>query len=199
MQLQLGLVNIKLIQEVDTRWNSTYLMLQRLVELREPVGAALAGLHQDVPMITSEEFGVIEGCLSLLSPFYYATVELSAEENVSASKVVPLLKMLEQSFQEEMAKPKPAVAMEIGDSLIRQLRDKLYNLQSMSIISLATLLDPRFKVLGFQSHTKAQESIRRLTAECASLIRAQQTREEIPQPSTSQDVPGGNKCFTFSH
>lgn len=142
VQLHLGMAKKKLMQEVETRWNSTYLMLQRLVELREPVGAALAGLQHDTPMITSDEFNIVGGCLSLPSSFYDATVELSAEENVSASKVIPLMKMLEQNLQEEIAKPTPAVALEMGDQLIRQLREKLYTLQSMSIMSLATLLDP---------------------------------------------------------
>ncbi|KAK0139038.1 Zinc finger BED domain-containing protein 1 [Merluccius polli] len=195
VQLHLGMAKLKLMQEVETRWNSTYLMLQRLVELREPVGAALAGLQHDMPMITSDEFSIVGGCLSLLSPFYDATVELSAEENVSASKVVPLMKMLEQNLQEEIAKPAPAVALEMGEQLIRQLREKLYTLQSMSIMSLATLLDPRFKVIGFFSQTKATEAIKRLTSECATIVRAQQSREEIPQASTSHDVTGGSKLW----
>ena len=46
---------LKLIQEVDTRWNSTYHMLQRVYDLREPVGAALAGLHTDVAPLSSEQ------------------------------------------------------------------------------------------------------------------------------------------------
>ncbi|XP_026195984.1 uncharacterized protein LOC113148494 [Anabas testudineus] len=186
---------MKVMQEVETRWNSTYLMLQHLVELREPVGAVLAGLQHDIPMITSEEFNIVGGCLSLPSPFYDATVELSAEENVSASKVVPLMTMLEQNLQGEMAKPAHAVALEMGDQLIRQLQEKLYTLQSMSIMSLATLLDPRFKIIGFFSQTKATEAIKPLTSECATIIRAQQSREEIPQASTSYDVTGGSKLW----
>lgn len=47
MQVHMDLPVLKLIQEVDTRWNSTYLMLQRMYTLREPVGAALAGLRTD--------------------------------------------------------------------------------------------------------------------------------------------------------
>ncbi|XP_075884511.1 zinc finger BED domain-containing protein 6-like [Nelusetta ayraudi] len=195
VQLHLGMANRKLMQEVDTRWKSTFLMLQRLVEQREPVGAALAGLQQDIPMMTSEEFNIVGGCLSLLSPFYDATVELSAEENVSASKVVPLMKMLEWNLPEEMAKPAPAVALEVGDQLIRQLRERLHTLRSMSIMSLATLPDPQFKVIGFFSPTKATEAIKRLTSECATIIRAQQSREGIPQASTSQDVTGGSKLW----
>ena len=195
VQLHLGMANMKLMQEVETRWNSTYLMLQRLMEQREPVGAALAGLQHDVPFLTAEEFNIVGACLSLLSPFFDATVELSAEENVSASKVVPLVKMLEHTLQEEMTKPAPAAALEMGNQLIRQLREKLYTLQSMSIMSLATLLDPRFKVIGFFSQTKANEAIKRLTSECAAIIRSTQSREEIPQASTSHDVTGGNLLF----
>lgn len=166
-----------------------------MVEVREPVGAALAGLQHDVPFLTSDENTVIGGCITLLSPFYDATVELSAEENVSVSKVIPLMKMLQHALQEEMTKPAPAVASEMGDWLIRQLREKLHTWQSMSIISLATLLDPRFKVVGYFSPTKVSEAIKQLTSECAAMIRTKQSREEIPQASTSQDFTGGSKLW----
>ena len=36
--------------------NSTFQMLQRLVDQREPVGAALSGLDSDIPVLTSEEY-----------------------------------------------------------------------------------------------------------------------------------------------
>ncbi|XP_032401567.1 zinc finger BED domain-containing protein 4-like [Xiphophorus hellerii] len=193
VQLQLGMQATKLMQEVETRWNSTYLMLQRLVELREPVGAALAGLHTDIPFFTD----IVVACLSLFSPFYHATTELSAEEHVSASKVIPLLKMLEKALQEEDTKSAPTVAVEIGEQLIRQLREKLHMLQSMSILSLATLLDPRFKLIAFFSNTKAAEAVKRLTSECATVIRrnTEENAHEIPQASTSQEFTGGSRLW----
>ncbi|XP_032428200.1 zinc finger BED domain-containing protein 1-like [Xiphophorus hellerii] len=197
VQLQLGMQATKLMQEVETRWNSTYLMLQRLVELREPVGAALAGLHTDIPFFTASEFDIVVACLSLLSPFYDATTELSAEEHMSASKVIPLLKMIEKALQEEDTKSAPAVAVEIGEQLIRQLREKLHMLQSMSILSLATLLDPRFKLIAFFSNTKAAEAVKRLTSECATVIRrnTEENTHEIPQASTSQEFTGGSRLW----
>ncbi|KAJ4936803.1 hypothetical protein JOQ06_001389 [Pogonophryne albipinna] len=140
VQRQLGRPTLKLMQEVETRWNSTYHMLQCLVDLREPVCAALASLNTEITTLTSAEFTTISGCLSLLSGFNDATIELSEEKNVSGSKVVPLLKMLEQMLHEEMAKTAVAVAKEMGEHLLRQLRERLHTLQSMSIMSLATLL-----------------------------------------------------------
>ena len=79
----------------------------------------------------------ITGCLSLLSPFNDATIELSEETHVSGSKVVPLMKMLEQTFQDELTNVVATVARDMGENLISQLRQRLHTLQSMSIMSLA--------------------------------------------------------------
>ncbi|KAK0134082.1 Zinc finger BED domain-containing protein 4 [Merluccius polli] len=57
----------KLIQEVDTRWNSTYHMLQHLFEERQAVGAALATLRTDVRPLSSEDYDTITACLKLLT------------------------------------------------------------------------------------------------------------------------------------
>ena len=140
------------------------------MDLREPVGAALlASLNTEITTLTSAEFTTISGCLSLLSALNDATIELSEEKNVSGSKVVPLLKMLEKMLQEEMAKTAVAVAKEMGEHILRQLRERLHTLQSMSLMSLATLLDPRFKLIGFVSPLKAAEATKRLVAECHKL------------------------------
>lgn len=83
--------------------------------------------------------------------------------------------MLEQMLQEDITNTAAAVAREMGDHVIRRLRERLHTLHSMSIRSLATLLDPRFKAIGFFSSTKATDAIKRLTSECAAIIRSAQT------------------------
>lgn len=197
VQEQMGRPKLKLLQEVETRWNSTFHMLQRLVELREPVGAALASLQTDIPGVTSDEYNNVTACLSILSPFNEATVELSEEKRVSGSKVIPLLKMLEQMLQEEAKHATIPLARELGEHLIRLLREKLQNLQSMSIMSLATLLDPRFKQIGFFSPTKANDAVKRLTSECTIVIRSQSS--PAAASTSSQDAvierPGNYFCF----
>ncbi|KAI7793204.1 hypothetical protein IRJ41_008117 [Triplophysa rosa] len=86
LQQQMGRATLKLLQEVETRWNSTFQMLHCLVELKEPVGAALASLATEIPPLSSNEFTSVSACLSLLSGFNDATVELSEEKKVSGSK-----------------------------------------------------------------------------------------------------------------
>ncbi|KAJ4932479.1 hypothetical protein JOQ06_010900 [Pogonophryne albipinna] len=56
VQEQMNRPVLKLIQELDTRWNSTYIMLQRLFKERQSVGAALATLKTDVRPLSSEDY-----------------------------------------------------------------------------------------------------------------------------------------------
>ncbi|XP_053714153.1 zinc finger BED domain-containing protein 4-like [Synchiropus splendidus] len=55
MQVHMGQTTLKLVQEVDTRWNSTFHMLQRLHDMKEPVAAALAGLRTEIAPLTMEQ------------------------------------------------------------------------------------------------------------------------------------------------
>ncbi|KAJ0002710.1 hypothetical protein NQD34_007859 [Periophthalmus magnuspinnatus] len=84
----------KLIQEVETQWNSFYDMMARLYEQREPVGASLATLHTNLLPLSSADYNTIQECLIVLSPIKAATEELSAERTVSGSKIIPLVHML---------------------------------------------------------------------------------------------------------
>lgn len=80
IQEQMGGPKLKLLQEIDTRWNSTFHMLQGLVELNKPVAAAMACLQTDIPGLTSDKSSNVTACLSILSLFHGATVELSEEK-----------------------------------------------------------------------------------------------------------------------
>ena len=68
VQEQLNRPVMKFIQEVDTHWNSTFLMLQRLFQERQAVGAALATLTTDVTPMSSEDYEATAACLHLLAP-----------------------------------------------------------------------------------------------------------------------------------
>lgn len=138
--------------QVETRWNSTFHMLQRMYNLREAVGAALAGLHTDIAPLTSHQLRLISESLQVLSPFNDATVELSEEKRVSGSKVIPLLAMLHHTLEDDIGTIKMEESKAMAEGLKKQLRDKLYTLQTMSIMSLATLLDPRFVSVVCFSH-----------------------------------------------
>lgn len=70
----------------------------------------------------------------------------------------------------------------------------------MSVMTIATLLDQRFKAVGFCSQTNAQAAVRRLTAECATII--ENEKDQImpvpPIPSTSSQPEPATSSATQS-
>ncbi|KAL1264164.1 hypothetical protein QQF64_004519 [Cirrhinus molitorella] len=179
----MGRQPLKLIQEVDTRWNSTHDMLQRFIDLREPVGAALASLSSDIMPLSSANFDTISESLEVLAPFAYATEELSAEKRVSTSEIIPIIRMIQHKVAEKTALARNAFASSLGTALQKYINKRCSNAEAIRVLALATLLDPRFKTLGFGNKDNAREAERLLTGECASIIRV--TTEHTSQAETS--------------
>ncbi|XP_017482027.1 PREDICTED: zinc finger BED domain-containing protein 4-like, partial [Rhagoletis zephyria] len=80
-QVQMQMPVLKLKQSVPTRWNSTYEMLSRIVEVKDAVMSTIAILRSDL-IISNIEWEIIEGALPILKPFYEVTIEISSEKNV---------------------------------------------------------------------------------------------------------------------
>ncbi|KAJ3582327.1 hypothetical protein NHX12_012191 [Muraenolepis orangiensis] len=189
---------MKLIQEVDTRWNSTFLMLQRLFKERQSVGAAVAMLKTDVRPLSSEDYETAAACLQLLAPFYQATVELSEEKRVSESKVIPMTKMLMLYLHDTKGKIGHNTTTLLGQNLVSLMQKRFDTTENQTALTLSTLLDPRFKTIGFYNQVQAQTSIKRLTAQCSQLMRCtppDTLTEE--QPSTSAQPAPENPSSTY--
>lgn len=97
-QEQMNLQPLDLIQDVPTRWSSTYNMCKRLVELRLPVSMVMANQaiiekqkRQNLEL-SSENWAVLETLCELLEPFAVLTKYLEGQAYVSVSAIQPLLK-----------------------------------------------------------------------------------------------------------
>lgn len=70
----------------------------RLRELTDEIGITLLK-HSDSPnMLTGAELKTIKVICELLAPLYQITEELSAEKVPTASKVIPLLNLVQKVF-----------------------------------------------------------------------------------------------------
>ncbi|XP_056871243.1 zinc finger BED domain-containing protein 4-like [Takifugu flavidus] len=84
------------------------------------------------------------------------------------------------------------MAKDLGINLNRIMNDKLSGIETTSIFSLSSLLDPRFKTLGFQSPSNAESAVHRLKSECAALLQNAPTQEDPPSTSTAQPEPAAS-------
>lgn len=90
MQKQMGLKELKLKQEVITRWNSCILMLERLLEVKEALISTLALTNPTLQTFTEEEWTAMEEACQALKIFEEITEEISNQKAVTISKTILL-------------------------------------------------------------------------------------------------------------
>lgn len=88
IQEQLGYSPVHtLIQDVVTRWNSTFHMFQQFFELKTPLQSSLVDLNHDVSL-TLEDWQIISKSCDILNRFEEITLEMSSKKGLTISKTI---------------------------------------------------------------------------------------------------------------
>jgi len=192
-QAQMQIREKKLVQEVATRWNSSFYMLERLLEMRWPVSAVLSDervtKRSDRCLdLKSEQWTLTEELVKVLSPFEVATTFFSYEENTSLSCVLPILHGLIDGLQKETNPPasdSPIIQL-FKQKVTAEIKQR-WELDFPDLTSswvLAPAVDPRFKQLKFLD----QESIETVKSELVSRIESFSTPNS-PNARASEEEP----------
>lgn len=137
LQEKCSLPKHQLIQDVETRWNSTYLMMQRFLEQKNAI--ILYGMRKSsIKSLTPEEWDNIQEMVNLLECFYEATLDISGDKT-PISIVIPLFEMLKSKLDDYESES------ELKTALQKNLNKRLKLIETKSFLGVATLLDPRFK------------------------------------------------------
>ena len=92
------LANKKLIGDCPTRWDSTYLMISRLLDVKNHLTAVLDELTWD--SLTATQWKHLESIQQLLKPFAHHTNTTGAENSTTIAMVIPVLKELNLHLQD---------------------------------------------------------------------------------------------------
>ncbi|KAL4136315.1 hypothetical protein QTP88_007863 [Uroleucon formosanum] len=190
-QTQLGFTQLlKLKQDVRTRWNSTLIMLERLVKLKEPLTVTMISVKEAPSNLTPEEWVIIEDIVPLLRPFNSLTIELSAEQYPTISKVVPLLRGLQTSLNAKT--PKTSLGSFIKSNLMLQVNRRFEGIEKQSLtpyFSRATLLDPRCKKAAFAVEENASDAEKNIILEIARSLtnNTLDAEREVPTEQIEED------------
>jgi hypothetical protein len=98
IQEDLNLPKKKLIQDVPTRWNSTFYLLQRLLEMKNAI--VLYATDHNIQVPTANEWKLMEKVIRLLQPFEEYTKLLSSN-NAPVSVVIPAVAVLQHFLNKD--------------------------------------------------------------------------------------------------
>ena len=171
IQRNLGRKERKLIQEVDTRWNSTLAMMRRYVEEADAVEGALSALGKSSKGITDAELISLKSAIQVLSPFELATEQLSTDKRTSYSSMIPTVERMTKCLEAE----EDTV---LRNALMEGLKVRFKELSQDLTAGAATMLDPRFKTLYFteQFADKIKEHIMALLNADSNVINESETQ-----------------------
>lgn len=142
---KLGIQEKKLVQDVSTRWNSTFYMLERLNEQKSAVSLYTAE-YGDITNLTGNQWMLLENLLNLLRPFEAITKEVSSTKCL-ISVVIPMIKTM-KLYLSKSGNDFFGVGT-IKDVLIENLDKRFSSFENNDNYIIATTLDPRFKLAFF--------------------------------------------------
>ena len=167
------------IQDVKTRWNTTYDSWSRFLELKEPINLILDDRHWKEKLkvkFSSYDWKVMENVVKVLQPFKEATLELSKGSSCISSSI-PTVASIFHALDQIPHESDTGVR-----DLMRRLKENLSNrlsgMEDRDVYALATLLDPRYKEVFFRSHESRNNSKNRLI----SLLQG-----EVPYPDIGNE------------
>ncbi|XP_076619869.1 uncharacterized protein LOC143341124 [Colletes latitarsis] len=112
-----------LIQEVDTRWNSTYAMFKRFIVLQKSLNVILCEEYMP-DNLSIEEWNFMEALRMILEPLKEATEDMSGDSYPTISHYFPMYFALMHILKEESAEN--ALITNISNSVQNALKVLLY-------------------------------------------------------------------------
>ena len=149
----------KLVRHCPTRWTSTYLLVERLLEVRSSVTEVLQELEWD-NLLTSE-WKSLEAVKNLLYPFAQFTTLIQGEQYTTISSVIPMIVDLNLQLEDINNHSEVGVAARILQGELKR-RFKKYTDPNDSnfepIFLLAASLDPRYRLILNPAQTSVAKS-----------------------------------------
>ena len=143
-----SLCNKKLIGDCRTRWSSTYLLVEQLLNVRSSLTSVLEELEWD--NLPASEWKTLENVHRLLKSFAQYTTLISGEEYTILSAIIPVIMELNLHLEELKNVPDLSNAVTVLQSEVRHRFRKYtdpHDPEHDPLFPVATLLDPRYKLL----------------------------------------------------
>ena len=180
----------KLVQDVPTRWNSTYDMLQSLIKNQVPLDSIVqeastnSSIKSNYP--SNQEFLYIDALLKLLKPLKELTVELSAYNYSCCSIIYPsIYGLIEQLKNLSFTYHEVNILKSRLISSLESRFDHVLNGYLSDLFISLTFLDIRFKNFEFVKSDREREMLKKRAEMYIKKYFYENISNNLSQPSNS--------------
>lgn len=136
---------LRLLQDVETWWNTKIITLSRILELREAITIDPASEDEYIEHFSATEWGHINEYVAALKPLEEAKTTAGADSYSTLSTVIPILYCLLTPLGSST--PQQFVTSLFSDNLTKCLKTRFPDYKVDEAASLATFSDLRFKIV----------------------------------------------------
>ena len=137
----------RLVQDVQTRWNSTFYMLERLVEQKRAI-AIYCQDNDGVKNLTPNEWNLMERVLLTSRPFEQETKNASMS-SATAGMIIPSVRVLLATLMKPVKVGDDVGIQTMRSDMMNDLSARYAEVERNKVCLLATILDPTYKLLVF--------------------------------------------------
>lgn len=159
---------LKLIQEVATRWNSVFHMLNRILLLSDSLAIVTRKLSQAPPYLTTDEEKIIQEVVKILNIFEQATKLISAESYPTSSLVIPVICGLYDNINTLRPYVTTTIGIKFYEKVKESMNTRLLGYEIRTVNKIATYLHPMYRNGYRQTENmlSAKELVRRELIQC---------------------------------
>lgn len=184
LQKTYNLPENQLVQDVPSKWKTSYFMLERLVEQQKAIDEMSLECNFR-ELISCDQWEVMQSVCNALKPFEVACREMS-NRTATLGQVIPLIHILNRKidmlFDETMG----------IDNMLKSLKDAMVTRMSPTLhdprYTWATMLDPRYKTSLF-TEEEAEQCKQDLIRELDKVSIATSTETKPPLSNGCSEVP----------
>lgn len=169
-QLQQKEPTLKLTNDMPIRWNSTLAMFQRVIGCTSAINACIAVNYPNMGVISERDILVATKAVEILNIFGIISTQMSSQTQTTLSDVIVTVDEILADMRELQCDTDPLCIRDMCDTIMQDVERRFGSWGAKSHYGMATLLDPRFKMDGFESTTRAETMRDLLKIECAAVI-----------------------------
>ena len=186
-----------LVQDVSTRWNSTFMMLERFFKLKDAINKVLEmPKWEDKVQIKfyNSDWELMAKLVKVLRGFKEATEMLSSSE-ASISQIIPIVTIIKESLLVSSGdQGVKTLKKGLGAALEKRFATKEFD----SKFAVATLLDPRYKKNFFTSKAAKESAVASLLEEFKEEVKKSTGLDGLlEQPAVDHEEVLDDEKFTM--